>query len=104
METAIRIAFYRGFVATSITQKGAMATVRYGCREVEKYLEPDGVLACENSGSSVAVSRDINAVEQAVSKIKSDSPDALARKLQVEVTYHFSELTRVTLSTATASR
>jgi acyl transferase domain-containing protein len=88
METAICIAFYRGFVAKAVKQKGAMAAIGFGRSIVNPYLASGVVLACENSGGSVTISGDEDAVEDTIAKILQDHPDALARKLKVEVAYH----------------
>jgi acyl transferase domain-containing protein len=88
MDTAIRIAFYRGFVANVINRKGSMAAIGLGRNVVEPYLTSGVVLACENSGGSVTISGDEDVVQNTIAKILIDSPDALARRLKVEIGYH----------------
>jgi acyl transferase domain-containing protein len=91
METAVCAAYLRGFMAKAITRKGAMAAVGYGRREVTPYLGPETVLACENSGSSVTISGDADAIDLALIRIKNDNPDAFAKKLNIEHAYHSRE-------------
>ena len=88
METAIRIAFYRGFVAQAINRKGAMAAIGLGRSTVTPYLSSGVVLACENSSASVTISGDEDAVLETIAKILQDNPNVLARRLKVEVAYH----------------
>ena len=88
METAIRIAFYRGFVASSMKRRGSMAAIGLGRKEVESFLVPGVLLACENSGGSVTISGDDDKVTQVIETIKMTSPNTLARKLRVEKAYH----------------
>jgi acyl transferase domain-containing protein len=92
METAIRIAFYRGFVTNTITRKGAMAAIGLGRNAVDSYLAAGVVLACENSGSSITVSGDADKVQDTIEKVLIRSPNVLARKLKVEIAYHSREI------------
>ena len=87
-KTAIRLAFYRGFVANAIKRKGAMAAIGFGREAVEPYLTPGVTLACENSASSVTISGDDDVVAKTIAKVQSHQPDVLARKLKVEIAYH----------------
>lgn len=94
-ETAIRLAFYRGFVANAIKRKGAMAAIGLGREAVEPYLTPGVILACENSASSVTISGDDDVVAKTIAKVLSLQPDVLARKLKVEIAYHSRESSEI---------
>ncbi|ROW06904.1 hypothetical protein VMCG_04176 [Cytospora schulzeri] len=85
---AIIAAFYRGYVCRTAQRTGGMAAIGMGKDEVDKYLVPGVLVACENSASSVTISGDLDALESVVSAIKEQKPDVLARKLQVEMAYH----------------
>lgn len=65
-----------------------MAAVGMLKDDVAHYLEPGVKVACENSGSSVTISGDVEALDNALSRLKQSSPDVFARKLQVEMAYH----------------
>lgn len=95
METAIRVAFYRGFVASAIKRKGAMAAIGLGRDIVQPYLTSGVTIACENSGGSVTISGDDDVVQNTITKILHDSPDVFARKLKVEIAYHSYHMTDV---------
>jgi acyl transferase domain-containing protein len=88
MDTAIRIAFYRSFVTNVINRKGLIAAIGLGRNVVEPYLTSEVVLACENSSSSLTISGDKDIVQNTIAKILINSPDALARRLKVEIGYH----------------
>lgn len=65
-----------------------MAAVGMGKEDVAKYLVPGVRLACENSGSNVTLSGDLDILENIISSIKLQKPDVLVRRLQVEMAYH----------------
>jgi acyl transferase domain-containing protein len=88
MEAAIRIAFCRGFAASAVNQKGAMAAIGFGRDAVEPYLMPGVVIACENSGCSVTISGDEDKIQTIIKNIKLHNPNVLARRLNVEIAYH----------------
>jgi acyl transferase domain-containing protein len=85
---AIIAAFYRGYVCTQSRAAGGMAAIGLGRDEVIPYLAPGVRIACENSGSSVTLSGDLDRLESIMSAIKKDFPDTLVRQLQVEMAYH----------------
>ena len=87
-DVAIKLAYYRGFVAKAQKRRGAMAAVGLGRDAVEAFLTPGVVVACVNSGSSVTISGDKQQVNDIVSTIKAQRPDVLVRKLRVEIAYH----------------
>lgn len=87
-EAAIIAAYYRGFVTTQQTLEGAMAAVGLGREDASKFLIDGVVVACENSPSSVTISGDKEKVVDVISKVKSESPDTLARLLKVDMAYH----------------
>ena len=87
-EDAIIAAFYRGYVCKTAKKTGGMAAIGIGKAEVSTYLESGVRVACENSGSSVTLSGDLDVLESVMSNIKEARPDVLVRKLQVEMAYH----------------
>ncbi|KAJ5953151.1 Acyl transferase/acyl hydrolase/lysophospholipase [Penicillium verhagenii] len=85
---AIEVAFQRGQVTMLQTKSGAMAAIGLGSEDVQEYLQPGVVVACENSPKSITLSGDYEAVEAVVAKIKEAHPDVLARQLKVDKAYH----------------
>ncbi len=85
---AIIAAFYRGQVCKTAKKTGGMAAVGLGKEDVSPYLASGVRVACENSGSSVTLSGDLEVLEKVMAKIKEARPDVLVRKLQVEMAYH----------------
>ncbi|KAJ3496336.1 hypothetical protein NLG97_g2730 [Lecanicillium saksenae] len=85
---AIVSAYYRGLVSQNITHPGAMAAVNMSSPEVQEFLVPGVVVACDNSPSSVTLSGDMNELETVVHLISSKSPETVVRKLKVDVAYH----------------
>lgn len=72
-----------------------MAAIGLGKEDVSPYLASGVRVACENSGSSVTLSGDLEVLEKVMAKIKEAKPDALVRKLQVEMAYHSRKLVPV---------
>jgi acyl transferase domain-containing protein len=87
-EGALVAAYYRGFVCRKPWKAGGMAAVGLGKADVLPLLEPGVGIACENSGSSVTLSGDADALEQVTGLIKQQRENAFVRKLQVEMAYH----------------
>ena len=87
-DIAIRLAYYRGFVAKSLKRHGAMASIGLGRDEVEPCLSPGVLFACENSGCNVTISGDEDCVNNTIEQLKNNHPDVFARKLKVEIAYH----------------
>lgn len=85
---AIIAAFYRGQVCKTAKKSGGMAAVGLGRDDVRLHLLSGVRVACENSGSSVTISGDLDVLDEVMSKIKDASPDVLCRKLQVKAAYH----------------
>jgi acyl transferase domain-containing protein len=85
---AITIAFYRGQITKLQTKPGAMAAIGMGSEDVQEYLQPGVILACENSPKSVTIAGDTEAVGFVVARIKETRPNVLARQLQVDKAYH----------------
>ena len=94
---AIIAAHYRGAVTKLQEREGAMAAIGMSWKDTEGYLKQDqGVgIACDNSPQSVTISGDASAVKAVVSAIKKDSPEMLARLLQVEKAYHSSHMAEI---------
>lgn len=88
---AIIAAFYRGHVCKTAKKTGGMAAIGLGKEDVTGYLAPGVLVACENSGSSVTLSGDLDALERVMFDIKQQNPDVLVRRLQVEMAYHSRE-------------
>jgi acyl transferase domain-containing protein len=87
-EDALIVAFYRGFVCKNPTKAGGMAAVGLGKAEVVPFVVPGVGVACENSGSSVTLSGDLEPLQQVMDAIKNKNEQAFVRKLQVEMAYH----------------
>lgn len=68
--------------------RGGMAAIGLGAHEMDEFMEPGVVIACENSQCSVTVSGDIDQVGKVVENVKSGQPGALARFLRVEKAFH----------------
>jgi acyl transferase domain-containing protein len=85
---AIIVAWQRGRAAKKQTRPGAMAAVGLGWDEVNSFLAPSVVVACENSPKSVTLSGDASEVQAAISRIKQSHPEAMARLLKVDKAYH----------------
>ncbi|VUC24936.1 unnamed protein product [Clonostachys rosea] len=87
---ALSVAYWRGKLSGDITTQGAMAAVGVGPEAAAKYIETVDkgkvVIACINSPSSVTLSGDVAAVDQAVGLINGDN--LFARKLKVRTAYH----------------
>ncbi|KAJ5675621.1 polyketide synthase [Penicillium macrosclerotiorum] len=92
---AITVAYYRGQVAKLQTKPGAMAAIGMGSEEVQRYLQPGVIVACENSPKSITLAGDREAVEGSVAAIKESQPDLLARLLQVDKAYHSHHMAEV---------
>lgn len=92
---ALIAAFHRGQVCKTAKKTGGMAAVGLGKEDVLPHLASGVRVACENSGSSVTLSGDLNVLEQVMAKIKEARPDVLVRKLQVEMAYHSHHMTLV---------
>ncbi|KND94632.1 Lovastatin diketide synthase LovF [Tolypocladium ophioglossoides CBS 100239] len=80
---AIAVAFHRGQA-----RAGAMAAIGMGSDDVQEYLRPGVIVACENSPKSVTLAGDSELVELVVAGIKEARPGVLARLLQVDKAYH----------------
>jgi acyl transferase domain-containing protein len=89
---AVIAAFYRGQVCKTPKKVGGMAAVGLGRDDVHPYLATGVRIACENSGSSVTISGDLEPLEEVMAKIKEGRPDVLCRKLQVKAAYHSRKL------------
>lgn len=87
-EEAIIIAYYRGQVTRKVTKQGGMVAVGLGREAVTPFLTEGAVIACENSGSSVTLSGDEEALTATCDAIKEAIPGAFVRKLLVEMAYH----------------
>ncbi|KAH8592110.1 putative polyketide synthase [Bisporella sp. PMI_857] len=85
---AIITAFYRGYVCRKPLSAGGMAAIGLGRADVTPYLSQGVRIACENSASSVTISGDLDRLEEVMTIIKGEFPNALVRKLQVEMAYH----------------
>lgn len=92
---AIIIAFYRGLVSKIQTRPGGMAAVNLSCQEVEKFLIPGTVMACDNSPNSVTISGDSLRVESVLREIKKTSPAVLTTTLNVDKAYHSDHMAEV---------
>ncbi|RSL81518.1 hypothetical protein CEP51_005809 [Fusarium floridanum] len=89
-DDALKIAYFRGLLSSQMKKKGSMAAVGLSPLQAKEYIErvTDGkvVVACINSPSSVTLSGDVHAVDEAIDLIKQDGH--FARKLAVQTAYH----------------
>ncbi len=88
LRDAMITAFYRGYACEKLEKEGAMAAVALGAREVERYLRPGIVVACENSPKSVTLSGDVEPLDEVLAVISEDNPGLFVRKLRVKQGYH----------------
>ena len=88
---AMAIAYYRGYVTKDKLAMGRMAAVSLGTEEVAAYLVAGVVVACDNSPNSVTLSGESAKLDNVLSTIKAQKPDALVRKLKVDMAYHSGE-------------
>lgn len=96
-ETAIALAYHRGFMASAVKAKGmsrgAMLSVGLGAEEVTtrflaNLIRGRAVIACVNSPRSVTVSGDADAVEEVMERIAAAGDGIFHRKLLVDTAYH----------------
>lgn len=85
---AITAGWLRGEVTLQQKRKGAMAAIGLGWDDVEQYLIPGVVRACENSPKSITLSGDADKLASVVATIHKAHPDVLARMLKVDKAYH----------------
>lgn len=85
---AIVISYLRGVAAKSQTNEGGMAAVGLTADTVKRHLRKGVVVAAENSPTSVTISGDVKVPDEVLEEIKVNHPDALARRLQVDMAYH----------------
>lgn len=94
-EEAIKVAFFRGFVAGKQLRLGAMSAIGASWEEVNKFLVPGVVMACDNSPKSVTISGDPIEVRNVSTAIKEAIPGVFVSPLKVEKAYHSSHMTEV---------
>ncbi|KAL2017252.1 hypothetical protein VTK56DRAFT_2364 [Thermocarpiscus australiensis] len=85
---AVVVAFHRGAAAKGQTQRGGMVAVGLGWDEVQQFLVPGVVAACDNSPNSVTLSGDADKLEVVVNQLKQSRPDISTTVLKVEKAYH----------------
>ncbi|EED13058.1 polyketide synthase, putative [Talaromyces stipitatus ATCC 10500] len=68
--------------------RGGMAAIGLGAHEMDEFMEPGVVIACENSQCSVTISGDIDQVAIIVENVQKKRPGVLARFLRVEKAFH----------------
>ncbi|GLB11934.1 type I Iterative Polyketide synthase (PKS) [Aspergillus tubingensis] len=87
MDTAIILAYTRGFVA-NMAPEGGMLAVGVGRDRIGQYLGDEVALACENSPNSVTLAGKRDQLEQVATRIQTEQPDTLLKMLPVERAYH----------------
>lgn len=96
---AMTAATFRGYSSGRASERrGSMAAIGLGLQEMEPYMEPGVVIACENSQSSLTVSGDAEQVERVVQNVKERRPGVLARLLRVEKAFHSRMLSALPVS------
>ena len=96
-ESALIVAYYRGFVCQQLTKAGGMAAIGLGRTQILPFIVPDVGIACENSDSSVTLSGNLESLEQVMGAIKNQHNRAFMRKLQVDMAYHSGKISLVPL-------
>ena len=89
LDEAVRVAFHRGRLQHRATGKGRMAAVGLGIEALRPLLanyEGRIAVAAINSPSSVTLSGDTDAIEEAAALIQKDG--AFCRVMSVHVPYH----------------
>ncbi|KAH8427412.1 uncharacterized protein LDX57_005127 [Aspergillus melleus] len=95
-ETAIRVAYQRGFMAAAVKAqglgRGAMLSVGLGEHDASGYLDDlttgTAIVACVNSPRSVTISGDASAVDEVERRIVAQGDGTFHRKLLVDTAYH----------------
>ncbi|KAI9045941.1 type I polyketide synthase [Aspergillus affinis] len=101
LEECVQIAYARGLASGFLTQnsktKGAMLAVGASSTEVQPFVDAltnkHAVVACVNSGSSVTVSGDEDAIVELQDVL--DKEQMFTRRLQVDVAYHSHHMKQV---------
>ncbi|KAL3454153.1 polyketide synthase [Aspergillus insuetus] len=92
---AIIVAFYRGQLAATQANLGAMAAVSLPEDQAREYLQCGVVIACFNSPGNVTLSGDKDAMHDVLATIKARSPDTLCRPVKNPVAYHSPHMNRI---------
>ncbi|TEY78486.1 hypothetical protein BOTCAL_0048g00120 [Botryotinia calthae] len=104
-ESAVKIAYYRGLLASSITNQnasaGAMIAVNLSPASIRPYLstvsaqhtELDLVISCVNSPTNITVAGGASQIDTLKQLLDIDG--VFARKLQVAVAYHSPQMNQV---------
>lgn len=101
LEECVKIAYARGLASNFLTQnsnsQGAMLAVGASASEVQPFVDAlsnkHAVIACVNSGSSVTVSGDEDAIAELQGVL--DKEQIFTRRLQVDVAYHSHHMKQV---------
>ncbi|XPS73997.1 Mycolipanoate synthase [Ascochyta lentis] len=92
---AIITSYYRGYACAHNKLFGGMAAVGMSREDVEPYLQPGVVLACDNSNASVTLSGDLTGLQSTMETIKQHRQDVFVRQLRVPMAYHSSHMSTV---------
>jgi acyl transferase domain-containing protein len=92
---AIITSYYRGYACAHNKLLGGMAAIGMSREDVEPYLQPGVVLACDNSNASVTLSGDLTGLQSTMANIKEHRPDIFVRQLRVPMAYHSSHMSTV---------
>lgn len=88
LSTAIILGYYRGQVTKLQKEPGGMVVLGLNKSAVLPYLAKGVTVACENSPSNITLSGTSETLEEAIKRISFDFPDALCKRLPMEVAYH----------------
>jgi acyl transferase domain-containing protein len=91
----IIVSYYRGVACAQNKIPGGMAAVGLGREDVEPYLQPGVVLACDNSNASVTLSGDLTGLQSTMANIKQHQQDVFVRQLRVPMAYHSPHMSTV---------
>ncbi|KAH0565158.1 Type I Iterative PKS [Trichoglossum hirsutum] len=85
---SIIISYYGGQAMKHHKQAGGMVAVGLSRQDISPYLVDGVVIACENSPSSITLSGDEQPLDDIVTRLKVERPEALVRRLCVDMAYH----------------
>jgi len=95
-EGAMAAATFRGTSNVLSDRKGSMAAIGLGREEINAFLVPGVVIACDNSQCSVTIAGDTEGVAEVLEKLKTERPSVFARLLRVEKAFHSREYSPIT--------
>ena len=105
VEEAMRVAVHRGRLMQRTAGQGRMAALEVSetrARTLLERYEARLSLAAINSPSSIVLSGDPTALEEVIARVREESPDALARMLDVDYAFHSPQMDPILADLETA--